>query len=171
MILKDIDATVIEQQSFSKTLDTSTISSTTKVNKSGFTVVIDEKNRKKGTQQFWMKEKLTYKLLGYKFEIFNDVVSLVVDIKNAGKEHFSDVIRIKGRNLTEQIDQPINKRIRAKHSTKITINLKMDVNFLMENIDKSLYFEFTGTDEKNNTKYFSDGFTIKIDQSALSGLK
>ena len=94
-------------------------------------------------------------------------MSLNLEIKNTGKETWCEVIRVKGKDCLADVDQPIAKRLRHQNVRKMIINLKKNVDYFQQNQIKDLLFELVGSDEKNNTKYFSDVIKLRIDYGSL----
>ena len=88
-------------------------------------------------------------------------------LKNNNRETWNEFIKIKSTDNFLKVDQPIAKRIRKKTSRTITLNLKENANFFIKNSVKQLNFVMEGCDVANNTKYFSDPFTIKVDIDSL----
>lgn len=122
--------------------------------------------KKRGTEKYWIKERLKYKIEKSTFDLSLDGnVCLLVEIRNNDCKCWYDDIRIKGKEgtLSSGIDQPIAKKIKSKGSSKVMINLKMGLDVLAKNLGEVLVFEFVGSDEKKNTKFCSDSFEVVIE--------
>lgn len=138
----------------------------TSVHNNSFTVVLsDNDSRKRESSKYWIKERLKFKIDNPGFEIANNGnVALSFDIFNSGDKSWHEEVKVKMSpgSLFFGIEQPISKRLRAKNSTRVTLNIRMTPIALKPFIGSDITMELAGCDEKKNIKYCSDSFKVKI---------
>lgn len=145
----------------------------TSVQNKSFTVVLsDNESRKRESSKYWIKERLKFRVESPAFEVGIDGnVALSFDIFNCGDKSWHDDVKVKMSpgSLFCGIEQPISKRLRAKNSTRVTLNLRMTAAAIKPFVGRAMTMELAGCDEKKNIKYCSDAFQVVLAGECLGG--
>ena len=168
----------VSESSLNQTLDMSVNSNKQLKIPNSFSISVTDKNSrsKVNTNEYWLKERFTYKILSYSLEgnDFSNFVNLNLKFVSLSKDPIqSNIIKIISKDNIDGkvIKYPIMKTLRYKREMSLSICLGITVQDLSSYANTSLKFEFSGKDANQILKYYSSDFRIEVKDSDIESLQ